>query len=90
MGQGDSARDFDPSESTRFFNFLNKNRGWGYVPWCVHDYALPTTAYVAESKTKTIRVVYYAFPGYHAVYQDENGMHPVFSARIPTQRLSAG
>ena len=31
----------------------------------------PTTAYATE--TKTIRVGYFAFPGYHEVHQDENG-----------------
>ena len=32
----------------------------------------PCTALAAESKT--IRVGYFAFPGYHEVYQDENGL----------------
>lgn len=35
----------------------------------------PATAYAAESETKTIRVGYFAFPGYHEIYQDENGTH---------------
>ena len=33
------------------------------------------TAYAAESETKTIRVGYFAFPGYHEIYQDETGTH---------------
>ena len=36
---------------------------------------LPATAYAAETENKTIRVGYFAFPGYHEVYQDENGTH---------------
>ena len=32
----------------------------------------PVTAFAAEPKT--IRVGYFAFPGYHEVYQDENGL----------------
>ena len=35
----------------------------------------PATAYAAESETKTIRVGYFAFPGYHEIYQDETGTH---------------
>ena len=35
----------------------------------------PTMAYAAQTETKTIRVGYFAFPGYHEVYQDEDGTH---------------
>ena len=36
---------------------------------------LPATVYASEAETKTIRVGYFAFPGYHEVYQDEDGTH---------------
>lgn len=35
----------------------------------------PATGYAAEPEPKTIRVGYFAFPGYHEVHQDNNGTH---------------
>lgn len=35
----------------------------------------PATGYAAETEPKRIRVGYFAFPGYHEVYQDDNGTH---------------